>query len=86
MKTLSFRSGYKLLLSCLFSCIQVILWAQETTNSSKTTTTTTTRTEWYASPWLWIIGGAIFILVLVALMRGNSSSEVTRTTVVRDDR
>ncbi len=29
--------------------------------------------NWYASPWVWIVGAAIFILLLVALLRGNSS-------------
>lgn len=27
--------------------------------------------RWYASPWVWIIGAAIFILLLVALTRGK---------------
>lgn len=30
-------------------------------------------TTWYTSPWVWIVGGAIFILLLVALLRGNNS-------------
>jgi hypothetical protein len=33
------------------------------------------NSNWYASPWVWIVGGAIFILLLVALLRGNSSKE-----------
>lgn len=28
---------------------------------------------WYASPWVWVVGGAIFILLLVALLRGGGS-------------
>jgi hypothetical protein len=37
---------------------------------------------------VWIVGGAVFILILVALIRSNSGKdkEVTRTTVVKDDR
>ena len=31
--------------------------------------------DWYAQPWVWIVGGAIFILLLVALLRGNSSRD-----------
>ena len=27
--------------------------------------------EWYQSPVVWVIGGAIFILLLVALLRGG---------------
>ena len=28
---------------------------------------------WYAAPWVWIVGGAVFILLLVALTRGGGS-------------
>ncbi len=27
--------------------------------------------NWYASPWIWVVGGAVFILLLVALTRGG---------------
>jgi hypothetical protein len=27
--------------------------------------------NWYTSPWVWVIGAAVFILLLVALLRGN---------------
>lgn len=30
--------------------------------------------NWYTQPWVWIIGGAVFILLLVALLRGNSNN------------
>lgn len=30
--------------------------------------------NWYASPWVWIVGAAVFILLLVALTRGGSRS------------
>jgi hypothetical protein len=25
--------------------------------------------NWYTAPWVWIVGGAVFILLLVALLR-----------------
>ena len=28
----------------------------------------------WASPWVWIVGAAVFILLLVALLRGGSKS------------
>jgi hypothetical protein len=31
----------------------------------------TKGSNWYAQPWVWIIGGAVFILLLVALLRGS---------------
>jgi hypothetical protein len=30
------------------------------------------ESEWYQQPWVWIVGGAIFVLLLVALLRGGS--------------
>jgi hypothetical protein len=31
--------------------------------------------NWYTAPWVWIVGGAVFILLLVALLRGNRRSD-----------
>ena len=28
-----------------------------------------------SSPWIWVVGAAVFVLLLVALMRGGSRSE-----------
>lgn len=27
--------------------------------------------DWFAKPWVWIVGAAVFILILVALLRGS---------------
>lgn len=32
--------------------------------------------NFFASPWVWIIGVAVFILLLVALMRGGARRDV----------
>jgi hypothetical protein len=31
----------------------------------------TKGSAWYASPWVWVVGAAVFILLLVALTRGS---------------
>ena len=31
--------------------------------------------SWYAQPWVWIVGAAVFILLLVALTRSGSKSD-----------
>lgn len=31
--------------------------------------------SFFTQPWVWVVAGAVFILLLVALMRGNSKSE-----------
>ena len=28
--------------------------------------------EWYQQTWVWIVGGALFVLLLVAILRGGS--------------
>jgi hypothetical protein len=30
---------------------------------------------WYMQPWVWIVGGAVFILLLVAMFRGSGKKE-----------
>jgi hypothetical protein len=92
-KLITFKSFITLL---VFNFIQLVVLAQDSTASSSTTTTSVTTeqtTEWYSSPWVWVIGAAVFILLLIALMRGNSggrstsgaSDKVTVTKTVRRD-
>jgi hypothetical protein len=33
------------------------------------------NSEWYMQPWVWVAGGAVFILILVALLRGRGRKE-----------
>lgn len=77
------------LLVFLLSITSFITWAQDSSVSA-TTTTASSSTEsqtWYAEPWVWVVGGAILILLIIALTRSNSSSTgrtdkvtVTKTT------
>jgi hypothetical protein len=30
---------------------------------------------WYTSPWVWIVGAAVFIFLLVALLRDNDAKD-----------
>jgi hypothetical protein len=91
MKKINLSQVYKFFLVFLFSCMQVLVWAQDqqqssSSQSSSTTTKTTSETVWYTQPWVWIAGGAVFIIILIALLRGNSSTSNTesRTTVIKD--
>ena len=55
------------------------------TVSKSTTSTSTTTQDWYTAPWVWIVGGAVFVLLLIALVRGGSSrTDVHRTTIRKD--
>jgi hypothetical protein len=43
--------------------------------------------NWYASPWVWIVGAAVFILLIVALTSGGSrrGDKVTYSKTVERD-
>ncbi|HYC39645.1 MAG TPA: hypothetical protein VEB63_04085 [Chitinophagaceae bacterium] len=54
-------------------------------SSTTITTETTETTTWYTQPWVWIVGGIILLILIVALVRGNSGpTHTSRTTVVKD--
>ncbi|MEO6584583.1 MAG: hypothetical protein ABIO05_09680 [Ferruginibacter sp.] len=59
----------------LLAMCQAIVWAQDSTSSSVSTSTSTTTTSetWYTQPWVWIVGAAALLLLIVALVRGNNS-------------
>jgi hypothetical protein len=70
MKRIIKQTGF-LLLAAIFSFQS---WAQEKKvdvdiNVNKK------GSDWYQQPWVWIAGGALFILILVALLRGGGKKE-----------
>ena len=30
------------------------------------------ESDWYQQPWVWVVGGAIFLLILVGLLKGGT--------------
>ena len=62
---------YKALLVFASFFIGVVILAQEKTevdiNVNKK------DSSWYGQPWVWIVGAAVFIIIIVALLRGGSS-------------
>lgn len=78
------------------SLISLAMWGQEEGSSdaaeSKTTTTTKSTNvsisadggadAWYTSPWVWVVGAAVFILLLVALLSNRGRDTVTSDRVV----
>jgi len=73
MKKISGGLACRFFLIFFLSFMQAVVWAQDSTSSSHSVTvtkeTTTTTSNWYMQPWVWVVGGAVFILILVALFR-----------------
>ena len=84
-KMIVMKKAYLTLMTVLTS---ILLFAQEkTTQVDVDLNKGDGGTNWYASPWVWIVGAAIFILLLVALTSGSRSSSdrvVEKKTVIRD--
>jgi formate hydrogenlyase subunit 4 len=80
----------KAYLAFLAVLANIMLYAQEKSTDVVTTTTTNSSSNWYASPWVWVLGAAVFIILLVALTSGSrrstsSGDKVTVTKTVRRD-
>ena len=56
--------------SVLTAFISALALAQES-GGAKIDVNVTKDSAWYASPWVWVVGAAVFILLLVALTRGG---------------
>ena len=51
------------------------VFAQEKTDVDINLNKGGSSSNWYTQPWVWIVGAAIFVLLLVALLRGNRSGD-----------
>ncbi|HEX8332802.1 MAG TPA: hypothetical protein VF622_09270 [Segetibacter sp.] len=45
-------------------------------SSTKSVSVTTETSTWYTEPWVWVVGAALLILLLVALLRGSGGDRV----------
>lgn len=70
MKTIS-NIMNRILLAIAASFMGLVCLAQEKSTDVKVDINANKGTNWYAQPWVWIVGGAVFILLLVALLRGS---------------
>ncbi|GAA4330387.1 hypothetical protein [Flaviaesturariibacter amylovorans] len=58
--------------SVLALIVSTLAWAQEeATKTVDVNINTKSESAWYTSPVVWVIGAAVFILLLVALTRGR---------------
>lgn len=69
MKKIIQRSWLKLTAFILSVSLGIISFAQE--KGVDVDINVKKESEWYQNPIVWVIGGAVFILLLVALLRGG---------------
>lgn len=84
MKTPVFEKMFKIVpMFLMLTFLQFLCFAQDAggSSSNSVTTTTHTTTTWYTQPWVWIVGAAIFILLVIALSRGGNSSRTDKVVV-----
>ena len=73
METYQFQKRLQKFIAVLvLSFATTALWAQEK-GADVNVKITKSDSTWYAQPWVWIVGGAVFILLLVAIVRGGGN-------------
>ena len=69
MKKIISRSWLRLTTTLVFSFLSVLSFAQD--KGIDVDINVKKESAWYQNPIVWVIGGAVFILLLVALLRGG---------------
>lgn len=73
MKTYQVKRSIQKFVTILCLCFfATVTWAQND-GAEVNVKVTKETTTWYAQPWVWVIGGAVFLLLLVALLRGGGN-------------
>lgn len=63
------------LLTMIASIFLTVIAVAQDTKSVDININKNSGSNWYSQPWVWIVGAAVFILLLVALLRSNSSRD-----------
>ena len=71
------------LVMLFLSLASLVLWGQDESGESSPAITPTYPaqvggTTWYTSPWVWVFGAAVIVLLLVALFSSGSGKEEVR--------
>ncbi|RYY40692.1 MAG: hypothetical protein EOO08_06065 [Chitinophagaceae bacterium] len=62
----------KISFTVMAALVSALTWAQDATKSVDVNINTKSESAWYTNPIVWVVGAAVFILLLVALSRGRS--------------
>ena len=74
MKQAIFKPAKSIALFFVSLVLSIITFAQD----KKVDINVNTKSDdgnFFMQPWVWIVGGAVFLLLLVALLRNNSSKD-----------
>ena len=91
MKKITLGAASKFLFIFGFICMQLNMWAQDSSSTSTSTTSTVTvdkTKDFLSQPWVWIVGGVLLLLILIGLFSGKSNkhTQVTKTTVIKEEK
>ena len=71
------------LVMMFFSLVSLAIWGQEETsergseiNPANSVVAGPQSPAWYASPWLWLIGAAVLVLLLVAIFSNGKKEKI----------
>ena len=67
------QTYFRVTLALLLSIVSVLSFAQD--KGLDVDINVKKDSQWYQQPWVWIVGGAIFVLLLVALLRSGSAKK-----------
>jgi hypothetical protein len=73
MKPTTISFVQRLFLAVVAAFISVVAIAQEGGGGGTVDVNITKKDNFWASPWVWVIGGAVFVLLLAAILRGGGS-------------
>jgi len=68
MKTIQSMKKITFFLMALMASF--VTFAQDKVADVSLNVTESSKT-WYSQPWMWVVGGAVFIIILVAILRGG---------------
>jgi len=66
---------HKTILLFLTSFTSLQLFAQDKKIDVDINVDKDNNSNWYQQPWVWVVGGAVFILLIVVLARGGGKKE-----------
>jgi hypothetical protein len=72
MKQIITRSARSLTFFFTALLLSIVSFAQETKKIDIDVNTKSEDSGIFMQPWVWVVGGAVFILLLIALLRNNN--------------